>query len=296
MSTPEKRAQGLPRPIRPKSLTQSLKTWLIRLGLPLACLATGYLGARAAQLPADQQRALFDQLLGPTTSQAWSSGLIIVLGLVISLQLVRVMGHFNHPLEGALAKAHLGKLMAGVATLTLLFFVGAGLGSKDGMFGAEPAAWAQAGGSILALLIAVYVGQMGLEAEERRRKAARADQINNIGDAVQLALDNYGPVRISIGQRNAVALQDAFEQLANARQKPLQDLVTMTLPNWPSVILYSRVLAVEELLRKHREYADTVRPRVHADPALWNGAQQWDDSLGEAIKAYEQSIAGARAA
>lgn len=218
---------------------------------------------------------------------------LAILGAILSFvfKLVLTAGRDG---EGLFERKRLRDLMSRMAAMTVLFVVGASVTSEDGLFGSEAAAWAQGGGTILALLIAVYVGQMTHEVEERRRQAAKRDQLAMITDAVGLALDNFEPVRRAVQRRNNVDLQDAFAQLSEARQKPLKDLAAMPLPSWPSAILYSRVLALEDMLRSYRNHMDHVRPTVHVDENRWNGGTEFDGRMARAIREYEQSIAGVK--
>lgn len=178
------------------------------------------------------------------------------------------------------------------------FFVSAsivsGVAAKDGFFSSTMASWAQAFGTVAALGIAIHVGRLGIQAEERRRRQAQVDQIAMITDAVDMALINFDPIRNAVNRQRSVDLQDAFAVLDETRQKPLGDLANMPLPSWPSAILYSRVLAVADAIRSYRSFMDTVRPVIHAEPRHWGSAKMLDGRLATAELAYRQSVAGVK--
>jgi len=189
----------------------------------------------------------------------------------------------------------LPRLMSGVAILTLMFVAGATVYSPGGFFGSEPAAWAQAGGSIEALLMAVYIGQMGVEAEERRRRKAVGDFIEAITTSVDMALNEARALRDAIKDRELVRLKDEVASLDHGASEPLHLILAAPIDRWPSVVLFTRVRSVQWHLQTLLDQIRMNLPGAHVpENRFFERHFKLESALHTAEDAYRQSVAGVK--
>jgi hypothetical protein len=271
------------------------QTWLWRLGrVAILVFVIGWSTLIVAALARGMPPAtLWDLLVaGQIARNAWKAIFTLVSTGVAVWQGLIVLAMFRDGFPHLINIRTLPHLMAAVGCLTVTMISGASFGSANSIFGAEAAAWAQAGGSIEALLIAVYVGQMALDVEERRRRRAKSDQIAMITDAIDMAVNNFDAVRGAVRRQHAADLKDAAAEVADARQKPFEDLAAISLASWPSAILYSRVLALHHAHRDFRRYLGSVHSTIEADRSQWAAGLLLDGKYATALRDYQQSIAG----
>ncbi|MFZ0268358.1 hypothetical protein [Caulobacter sp.] len=180
-----------------------------------------------------------------------------------------------------------------VAVVTAITVIGAALNSESGLFGAEAAAWAQAGGTIGALLIAVYVAQITIEAEQHRRRLAAADLVNAITDTVDMALNDIDRMRQAVKRASPTEMANAVAAYDPSTAFPLGHLLKLSVERWPSPIVFMRTTAVNE----HRaQFVDNaLRVAAHLKDGMlaeWNSLRSLEANLDKSEVAFRQSVAG----
>ncbi len=230
---------------------------------------------------------------GQGAREGWKAVLTMVATSIALWQAVTAAALFSGGVSTTFDRRTLPHVMGAVAGLTGAMVFGSSIGSENSIFGSEPAAWAQAGGSIEALLISVYVGQMALEADERRRRGAKVDFVEAITTSVDMALNNAEPIRFAIRDHNLNQLKGQIGGLDQGALEPLHLILGLPIDRWPSVVLFTRVRAVQWQLQALLDQVRRDLPSAHVpENNFFTRIYALEAALRSVEDAYRQSVAG----
>lgn len=118
----------------------------------------------------------------------------------------------------------------------------ASLARSLGMKASDAAAWAQAVGTVAAILATIAMTNHQINALRREKRNERDDLVRAIGDAFRAMLDSVSTIEAAIRQRNEDGLPAAIFSQRPHRDTTVQKFLEMPIERWPGATLYIRAL------------------------------------------------------
>lgn len=118
----------------------------------------------------------------------------------------------------------------------------AGLAIAWGMKTSDAAAWAQAVGTVGAIIATIVMTNRQIDALRREKQRERDDLVRAIGDAFQAMLDGLSTLETAIQSRNEDGLPAAIFTQPRHRDTTVNKFLEMPIERWPGATLYIRAL------------------------------------------------------
>ncbi|KQV62434.1 MULTISPECIES: hypothetical protein [unclassified Caulobacter] len=111
-----------------------------------------------------------------------------------------------------------------------------------GMKSSDVAAWAQAVGTVGAIVATIVMTNRQIDALRREKQRERDDLVRAIGDAFRAMLDGLSTMEAAIQLRNEDGLPAAIFSQRTHRDTTVNKFLEMPIERWPGATLYIRAL------------------------------------------------------
>jgi len=109
----------------------------------------------------------------------------------------------------------------------------------------DAAAWAQAIGSVAAILATIAMTNRQINAVREGLARDKYDLANGVADAAQLAIHSFSGLGPEILARNRDALRHAYVVRDHTLRRTLDAFLVLNVGEWPSALLYARIAALQ---------------------------------------------------
>lgn len=134
----------------------------------------------------------------------------------------------------------------------------ASLAHSSGMKLSDAASWAQAIGTVAAILATIAMTNRQLNAARQDR----IDLIEAIAEAMRIALDTWTDVETAVANRNVLDLIAAYGVLKIERWKAMNRFVDLDIDRWPNALYYTHAM---ELRGAFDRFNTAVAPLASGD-------------------------------